>query len=278
MSSSGPGIAPAFPTPQSPLGEPPGARGRSEDRIRRARWWASAAGILAGLAAFGVGEAVYELIPAEEKKVVTMGTAHTGPTTETMLVAEARNGALTFGVLGLCVGAFMGMAGGAARRSASALLLAGLLGSILGLALGASVSLAIVPFFLDALPRHTEYDLILSLIMHASIWGLTGAAAGLAFAAGLGESRLIGRATAAGFIGAVLGTLVFELVGAAAFPMDSTGRPISTTWASRLLARLMVPVATAAFVVLFVNAPASAPKEVGPSRDRKTEEGTTSST
>ena len=253
MSSSGPGIASAFPTPQSPLGEPPGARGQSENRLRRARWWASVAGILAGLTAFGVGEAVYELIPAEQLKVVTMGTAHVGPTAATMMVAEARNGALTFGVLGLCVGALMGMAGGAARRSASALLLAGLLGSCLGLALCAGSSLVILPFFLDALPAHPEYDLILSLIMHASIWGLSGAIAGLAFAAGLGESRLIGRAAAAGFIGAVLGTVVFELVGAAAFPMDGTGRPVSTAWPSRLLARLTVPLATAAFVVVFLE-------------------------
>jgi hypothetical protein len=273
MSSNGPGVAPAFPTPQSPLAEPAAARGQSEDRISRARWCVSAAGILAGLAAFGLGEAVYQLIPVVEKRVVTMGTAHIGATTETLMVAEARNGALTFGVLGLCVGAFMGMAGGAARRSASAIVSAGLLGSILGLALGASVSLAILPFFLDALPAHTEYDLILSLIMHASIWGLSGAVAGLAFAVGLGEFRLIGRSASAGFIGAVLGTLVFELVGAAAFPMDGTGRPISTSWPSRLLARLMVPLATAAFLTLSLKAPASMPKEVGPSPDRQTGEG-----
>jgi hypothetical protein len=165
---------------------------------------------------------------------------------------------LTFGVLGVCLGGFLGIGRGPARRSASALVVAGLVGSILGLALAAGASFAVLPFFLKTQPVHPEYELILSMIMHGSIWGLTGAAAGLAFAVGLGEGRLLGRA-----LGAVLGTITFELIGAGLFPLASTSQPISTTWPTRLMARLMVTVATASVVILFLpgSRPAKAPRQ-----------------
>ena len=100
------------------------------------------------------------------------------------------------------------------------------------------------------------------MIMHTSIWGLTGAAAGLAFAVGLGERRLLGRALAAGFVGAVFGAIAFELIGAGLFPFASIGQPISTTWQTRLIARLMVTVATAAVIILLLpgSSPDKAPR------------------
>jgi hypothetical protein len=47
-------------------------------------------------------------------------------------------------------------------------------------------------------------------------------------------------------MGAVLGTIVFDVMAVAIFPLANTAQPISTTWPSRLLARLMVTKATAA--------------------------------
>ena len=58
----------------------------------------------------------------------------------------------------------------------------------------------------------------------------------------------------AGFIGAVLGAIAFDLVGAGLFSQAETGEPISTTWASRLTARLLVALATAAGVILILPA------------------------
>jgi len=227
----------------------------AKDRHNRARWCVALAGLLAVLVAFGVGETIYELIPTQKVGVDTMGQIVIAPTARTASVAEARNAALTFGVFGACLGGFLGIAGGLARRSASAMVVAGLLGSILGLALGAGVSCALLPFFLKTQPAYPEYELIISMIMHGSIWGLTGAAAGLAFAVGLGERRLHARALAAGFVGAVLGAIAFELIGAGFFPLASTGQPISTTWPTRLIARLVVTVTTAAAVVLLLPGP-----------------------
>jgi hypothetical protein len=126
---------------------------------------------------------------------------------------------------------------------------------LLGLALGAGVSLALLPWFITMRYQYFDYDLILSVLMHGLIWGLLGAAAGLAFAVGLGESRLRARALVAGFVGAVLGAIAFDLVGAVFFPMAETDEPISETWPTRLLARLLVTVATAIAVILLLPEP-----------------------
>jgi hypothetical protein len=250
MSSSGNNLSPADPTSPPPLTEPPGASEKTGDRLNRPARWVALAGLMAGLVAFGVGEAVYQLIPAETVTVNTMGRMITGPDQATMAVAEVRNGALTFGLFGLCLAGFLGMAGGLARRSASRTLVAGLLGSILGLASGAALSLAILPLALESLPAHLDYNLMISAIMHGSIWGLSGGAAGLAFATGLGKRGLVVRATAAGIVGAVLGAVAFDMIAAVIFPLANTGQPISTTWPSRLMARLLVAIATTGFVML----------------------------
>ena len=207
------------------------------------------------MAAFGAGEAVYKLIPAQVVKVQTMGQTILASTAETTAVASVRNSALAFGLLGVCLGGFLGAAGGLARRSVSAIFGASVLGAILGLATGALMSFGLVPFFLDTQPYHPEYEMILSVTQHAVIWGLTAAAAGLAFAVGLGERRLILRAIAAAFVGAVLGALVFELAGAALFPLASTDQPISTTLPSRLLARILFTVTSVAVVIRLLSGP-----------------------
>jgi hypothetical protein len=255
MSSDRSDVAPENrPTLETPNREP-AADDEAKDRLRRAQWWLAVAGLLAGLAAFGVGELVYELIPTEKEEVNTMGQLLMVPTTKTTSRAGTRNGALTFGLLGVCLGGLLGTAGGLARRSASAMLAASLLGSILGLAAGAGISFAVLPFFFRVEPIYPEYDLIISMLMHGSIWGLSGAAAGLAFAIGLGERRLFGRALVAGFVGAVLGAIAFELIGVVLVPLGNTGQPISTTWPTRLMARLLVTLATAAVVILLLPKP-----------------------
>ena len=171
----------------------PSAAGEREDLRHRARGWLALAGLLAALVAFGAGEAVYELFPAQRVKTKLMGQTIMAPSAETTALAVTRNAALAFGLLGVCLGGFMGAAGGLARRSASAILSAGVLGAILGLTTAALVSLGLVPYFLATQPYHPEYELILSLLLHGAIWGVTGAVAALAFAVGLGERRLLLR-------------------------------------------------------------------------------------
>ena len=251
--------------PEQPaIPEPPAkARAEAAGRPHGARWLVALAGLIAGLAAFGIGEATYKLIPAQKVKINTMGIILQAATAETQSVANVRNAALAFGVLGACLGGCLGVAGGLARRSAVAAAGAGLLGLLLGAGLCAGVSLATVKPFTEALIVNSDYDIIISMSMHGLLWGLAGAAAGLAFAVGLGGGgRLVLLAPVAGFIGAVLGAIAFDLVGAGLFSQAETGEPISTTWTSRLVARLLVALATAAGVILILPAarPAGEPR------------------
>ena len=259
MSASSPDSLPESPARSAPQdAEPADAPGW----LNRARWLAALAGVLAGLIAFGLGEATYKWIPAKIVAIPTMGTIVYAPTAATEAVAAARNGTIAFGILGLCLGGCLGIAGGLARRAPAATVTAGLLGSILGAALGAGVSLPLLPRLMNARIMHSDYEIMISLIMHGLPWGLAGAAAGLAFAVGLGERRLIVPALTAGCAGAVLGAIAFDLIGAALFPFADTGEPIAAAWLARLLARLLVTVGTAALVILILPGQA-APRERG---------------
>ena len=220
-----------------------------EVKIRRSRAWklAAAGGLLAGLIAFGVGEPIYKVIPATRvsQKIRMSNIEVMLPSRETENAAAAKNAALTFGVLGVCLGGALGMAGGLARRSTSATVTAGVLGAVVASALGVAISLALLPYCLQAQLDHTDQDLIIALVMHGLIWGPVGAMAGLAFAIGLGERRLAVHALTASLVGAVLGTFAFELLGAAFFSNAETVKPISVTWPTRLMARLLVTMGTA---------------------------------
>ncbi len=245
---------------QQQQGESASGRGASEERLGRTRGLLAVAGLLAGLLAFGVGEAVHDLIPTASVTQHALGLTKVTPTVATETVAAARNGAMAFGVLGLFLGGCFGLAGGLARRSSFAVA-AGGLGSVLGFAAGVGASLALLPFCIASRIRYPENELVISFLMHGAIWGLLGALAGLAFGVGRGERPLWVRALTAGFAGALVGAVAFDLIGAVAFPGARTDDPISRTWVTRLMARLLVTVATAAAVSLVLPVRSGEPSE-----------------
>jgi hypothetical protein len=220
--------------------------------------------LIAGLAAFGLGEATYKIIPPKKVMLNTMGTIAPAVTGEGLHVANTRNAALAIGILGACLGCGLGIAGGLARGAASGTVAAGLLGAILGAALPSVVTLASLKSFGDTQFYYSDYDLFISMGMHGLLWGLAGAVAGLAFAVGLGRPRLIARATVAGVLGAVIGAVAFDLIGAALFSLADTGEAISTTWTSRFAARMLVALATAVLVVFSLPAPSPSNAEGPP--------------
>jgi hypothetical protein len=160
-----------------------------------------------------------------------------------MAQSNAGNGALAFGALGGLLGLGLGVAGGLARRSAGGALLGGVLGLFLGAAAGALPSLVVMPWQW----RHrnddpASLDLLVPMLVHLSLWSAVGLAAGLAFgvgSSGTQPSRIV-KAALAGFVGAMLGTVIFEVAGAFLFPMARTADPFSVTAETRLLARLCV--------------------------------------
>jgi hypothetical protein len=155
---------------------------------------------------------------------------------------SARNGALGFGALGGLLGLALGLAGGLAGRSARGALAGAIVGLILGTLAGVLPSFIVMPWVWQHRnddPATTE--LLVPLFVHLGLWSLAGLAAGLAFGIGAGcrPVRIV-EASLAGLVGAMLGTFIFEMIGAFAFPMDHTASPFSITPQTRLLARLCV--------------------------------------
>ena len=137
-------------------------------------------------------------------------------------------------------------------------------GLILGAAAGALPSFAILPWqWQNRNDDPSSTDLIMPLLIHGGLWCGLGAAAGLAYGLGRGglKPRPLLEGALGGLIGAAIGTVFYELVGAMAFPLAKTTSPFSATASTRLLARLSVAVFTALGAVVLLHS--------GPSRDVK---------
>lgn len=212
-----------------------------------ARVWAAilAAGILAGVGAWLIGE------PLHSRFEVPLSAARGIPTQEEAAEAaraqatgEARAAAAAYGTLGLVLGLALGVVGGLLRGGVRTAGTAGLAGAVLGGLVGAAAPQILIPIY-SRLYNPDNDDLILSIAIIGSLCGLIGAVSGAAFGYGLGGRRLVPRALVGGLLGAVAGVLIYEIVGAIAFPLDQTTRPISESAGSRLLARFAVATLTA---------------------------------
>jgi hypothetical protein len=85
--------------------------GRSTARTSRERWLVALGGVLAGLAAFGIGEATYQIFQTVLVEQSLQGTKIWVPSLATTSAAVAKNGALAIGTLGVCLGLCLGAAG-----------------------------------------------------------------------------------------------------------------------------------------------------------------------
>jgi hypothetical protein len=200
------------------------------------------AGLLAGVAAWLVGETILEayrdiLTPKVKREM-------DAEVVRQFARAHLTSGLGTFAGLGAILGLSLGMAGGLARRSASAGAKAALVGCVVGSIAGFSVSLLVLPnFFKNYDPQ--SHDLLLPLLTLGSICASVGAAGGLAFGIGLGGRDRWMKSLLGGLVGAALATVVYELIGAIAFPADKTELPISQTHATRVMLHVLVAALTA---------------------------------
>ena len=225
---------------------------------------ALAAAVIAGLATFGLGEVFYGWFPPEGVPQMLGGAAVTTPTVETTIVADTRNSALSFALLGGCLGLALGLAGGMARRSRRAALTAGLIGLIGGAVLGAVLPLVLVGPYIRLQHFRNSDDLLYPLGMHSLLWGTLGAVGGLAFGIGLGRGHLL-RSLVFALVGACVGTAIYEVIGAAIDPLALTSDPISKSWWTRLMARLLVTVGVGMAICLSLPSARRVARSVEPS-------------
>jgi hypothetical protein len=226
------------PTPPREMTQPPDIKPDREVWV----WVAiPVVAVLAGAAAWYCGELTLDRFNPSDK--ASSQRFDFSVLNKEMAWATSLNGAAAFAVLGGLLGLSLGLVGGLGRRSAAGAILGAAVGLFLGAAAGALPSFAIMPWHW----KHRGDDeyrgqLVLPTLVHLGLWCSLGLTAGLAF--GLGRygprpSRLFVTG-AAGLIGAIIGTSLFELAGALLFPLDETVNPFSATWQTRLLARLSV--------------------------------------
>jgi hypothetical protein len=222
----------------------PGSTGAAPVASSRIRTWALAlaAGLAVGVIAWAIGEAA--LIPDSGLARRQAARGNVDPLASSV---GLRNAVVSFGTLGAAMGLCLGVAGGLIRRSVVRAVLAGATGLILGGVAGVGMARWLVPIYYENLSAN---DLTYPLIVHGGTWGTVGAAAGLAFALGLGGWGRMLHVTVGAATAALLATVIYEFAGGILFPLAWTDHPISATWESRLAARLLVALLVAAGVVL----------------------------
>jgi hypothetical protein len=180
---------------------------------------------------------------------------------ETKAVSDARNSAMAFGLLGCVLGLFLGVAGGLERSSIGSAAKAGCVGLVLGATVGAVIPLVLIVPFERMLAQRSADDLFLSLGLHATLWGPLGAVGGLAFGIGRGRWGLKTlHLMFGGLAGAIVGTIVYDVIGGTVTPLAGTGDAISMTWPTRLMALLVVAIGAAVAIALTSRATEAGPR------------------
>lgn len=243
---------------------PAGETGPSRPAVDRLPAWVLGAGLLAGVVTWAVGEATVEAFRPKLVTVNTPGGRQTGASVQEWTRADVRNAALAFAVQGACLGLMLGLAGGLGRGSARAGASAGLAGAVLGGALALGASMALQPVYYGNIqPDRVEQGLGVPMLVHGGIWGVVGLAAGAAFGLGRGGPRSsIVRAAVGGLLGGLLAAVLFEPTAAMWFPEAKTTRPLPMTSGSRLLAKMLVALLSAAGIAALAASRTSGPVSV----------------
>jgi len=154
------------------------------------------------------------------------------------------NGAIVYGGLGLCLAIAATLAGRLATTGQRPRFFVGLVGVALATVLSGLPSFLMMPLSAasaDADPG--SLDLTTPLLIHLGLWCPIGAGIGLACGMLQGESRkTIADRVVAGIVGAALGTVVYEFVGAISIPTGKTNEPLPGTETARLAAMLCVAI------------------------------------
>ena len=257
-STSKPSSAPQSENGSDGIGVSDGSRmNATVPRTGKLLVWALGAGLLAGTASWLIGEVARDTFKPPLETYHVMGQVVMKANFKDQSAADFRNATLAFAVLGGLMGTALGIAGGLAIQSTAAGTAAAAIGVVSGSLLGGGASLGLLPVYfrtLDVAQEALSHDLVLPLMIHGGIWAACGLAGGVAFGLGLrvGATQIV-TSGIGGLIGAALGAAIYELIGAMAFAGDMTTRPLSLSWSTRLMARLLVATLAAATAAAFVS-------------------------
>jgi len=196
----------------------------------------------AGLGSFLAGELAHDAFKPQLFPVEVLTVRALQPSRESQRAADLKNATLVFSILGGMTGLAMGLAGGLAVHSLARGLKVGVVALGAGGLVGALVSLALVPLFYRELIPDTN-DLLLPVLIHGGIWTAIGAVGGIALAVAMRKSkRQFADAIAGACFGAVLATIFYHALAAAAFPDAKSTEVMANTPIVRFLAMSLVPI------------------------------------
>jgi hypothetical protein len=200
---------------------------------------ALAGGVLAGVLTWVGGELAWARgQSARAPKIVAFPTPEDHARIVRGLVNDA---AVSFIQQGAILGGILGLAGGLAQRRAIPGVIAALVGCGLGATAAGAAAYGLLPIYFRSVDPQSN-DLTYPLLTHGGIWAAAGAVAGLAFGLGTGGQRTRVLCTFGGLLGGVLAAMIYDMVGALAFPLDKTSQPVSPTVVTRLLAQFAVAI------------------------------------
>ncbi len=210
-------------------------------------------GLLAGLLAACGGELTYEKIhvdpdyPAalESMSGSERSIARAQVRFKTRVVVETNQAMAAFGMLGLALGAVLGLTGALSAGSKRVNLAGALVGGVSGGLVRAGLSMALVPRFYDA--SNSQTGLPLLFLTHLAIFFGVGAAGGLALGWSSGDRKMIVRCMIGGIVGAMIGTFAFEVINFVAFPNLRTFEPVPVKTIPRLVMHLWVAAGAGVF-------------------------------
>jgi hypothetical protein len=225
-----------------------------------ARTWGLvlAAGIAAGVCSWLATEGVLKAyMPALMPPMKPMPTDEDARLTR---VARIASGTAAFGAMGGLLGLTLGLAGGASRRSVRAAGMAGTVGLLAGSALAAGTTWTVLGLVYTMVDPQS-HDLVIPLLYHEAMWSIPGALGGLMFGLGAGGRDCWKRTMIGGWAGAALATVVYELVGALAFPTHRTQLPLAGSVETRALAPVLVALGAAIGTVMAARDPRKKPQK-----------------
>jgi hypothetical protein len=195
--------------------------------------------VLAGVLTWAGGEIAWARgQSARAPKIVAFPTPEDRARIVRGLISDA---AISFIQQGAILGGVLGLAGGLAQRRVLPGAIAALVGCGLGAMAAGAAAYGLLPIYFRNVDPQSN-DLTYPLLTHGGIWAAAGAAAGLAFGLATGGRRTPLLCTIGGLLGGILAAMIYDMVGALAFPLDKTSQPVSPTVVTRLLAQFTVAI------------------------------------
>jgi hypothetical protein len=201
-------------------------------------------GLVAGMLAALGGELTYDKLHADPDYPAMFSNlsgseraiARAQVRFKTKVVVEKYQATAAYGMLGAALGVALGLTGALAAGSQRVSLAGGFIGGASGALVGAGLSMLLVPVFFDV--SNSQTGLPLLFLTHLAILAGVGAVGGLALGWSLGDRKVIVRCMIAGIVGALVGTLAFEVINFVAFPNMRTFEPVPMKTIPRIIMHL----------------------------------------